>query len=98
MLRRRHTYLLLLLGLITCGCGDRIMVKYVEGDVNEPFVYNSWYKFGDTYWFSTPSGDLARAEFTRITKHEADTIPLHRYGFSLWTDGSMYYVTQSKRK
>ena len=93
----KYTVALLVIALLTCGC-YRPMVKYIQYDPSAPFIMNTWYKFDDTYWFSTPSIDLAEKEYQRVTGHAPDTIPQSMYGFHLWGDGvGMYYVTQTKR-
>lgn len=93
----KRVALILLAAAVSCGC-YRPAIKYVEFDPSAPFVMNSWYKMGDTYWFSTPSQELAKAEYSRVTGHSPDTIPFSMYGFYLWTDGTgMFYVTQSHK-
>lgn len=89
--------LILIAAVVSCGCHSPI-IKYTEYDPSYPFVFNSWYKADDTYWFETPSEELARAEYKRITNHEADNIPCQKYGFTLWTDSyGVYYITQVKK-
>jgi len=64
-------------------------------------LLNTWEKIeGDgmtAYWFMTPYKPVAKQEFIRVTGHEADTIPLSKYGFNLWYDGDVYHLTQVKK-
>lgn len=59
---------------------------------------NTWERIeGDgqaAYWFMTQYKPVAKQEFLRVTGHKADTIPLSKYGFNLWYDGSVYHLTQ----
>jgi hypothetical protein len=94
----RYLATLLLFSLLACGCYVRPSIKYIEYDPESPFIMNAWYKAGSQYWFSTPSYDLAVAEFKRVTGHEVGRLPFNMYGFNVWADGQgMYFVTQENQ-
>lgn len=84
----------LLAALILTGCSPRPRIHYIDWNPANDTNYNVWEKMGSSYWFRTPYESVAIAEYERVTGHDCDTIPLTRYGFSIWTDGNIYHVTQ----
>jgi len=89
----------LLTACLLMGCAVKPKIQYVSWTPNSVSL-NTWTKVelenNSTYWFTTQYRTVAEEEFTRITKHEADSIPLRRYGFNLWFDGTFYHITQTK--
>jgi hypothetical protein len=71
----------------------------MEIEYNDPIPLNMWEKcpVSGCYWFTTPYQSVANAEFSRVSGHNADTLPFTRCGFNIFTDGYMYHVTQSKK-
>lgn len=85
--------------VLMTGC-SRPIVKYMEIDYQDSIPLNMWEKCPNSgcFWFTTPYESVAHAEFCRVAGHEPDSIPFSMYGFNIFTDGSMYHVTQTKRK
>lgn len=87
---------ILLLAAVSCSC-SRPIVRYKEYDPDKPYIMGAWYKADGSYWFTTPSVELAKAEYARVTGHQPTRIPCNMYGFYVWGDGSgMFYVTQQR--